>query len=74
LHHPDVFEFELRDVGDPALAKILPSEHVDAARAEQRPHRDLDSSGIGTGDDADPPIGGDAEHRARALDHFDEPC
>lgn len=73
MHHPDVFELQLRDVGNPTLAKILPGEHVDTARTEQRPHRDFDRSGIGTGDNADPPIGGNAEDCARPVDHFDEP-
>src|SRR5262249_27922580 len=66
-------ELQLLDIGNPALAEILPGQHVDAARAEQRPHRDLDRPGIRAGDNADPPVGGDAEDRARALDDLDEP-
>lgn len=73
MHYADVFELQLLDVGDPPLAEILPGEHIDAARAQQRPHRNLDRPGIGAGDNTDPPLGGNSEDRTRALDHFDEP-
>src|SRR5207302_5694430 len=55
-------------IGDPALAEALPGQEVDAARAEQRPQRHLDGARIGGRHDADPVIGGQAEHGARAVD------
>ena len=39
----------LHHVGHPAGAKRFPRQHVDAARAEQRPHRHLDRAGVGRG-------------------------
>ena len=43
----DVLELELLDdVGDPVAAERLPGEHIDAARAEQRPERHLHRAGV----------------------------
>ena len=38
-------------VGRPAGAETLPGQHVDAARAEQRPQRGLERPGVGSGED-----------------------
>ena len=71
VEHARVLELQLLDdVGDPALAEALPGQHVDAARAEQRPQRHLDRAGIGGGHDAEAIILGHAEQRARAVEHF----
>ena len=67
----DVRELQLLgDVGDPALAEGLPGQHIDAARAQQRPQRHLDRAGIGAGDDAEPVVGGHAEDRPAAVDRL----
>ena len=69
LQRARVLELELLDdVGDPAFAEALPRQHVDAARAEQRPQRHLDRAGVGAGRDADAIVGGNAEHFARQVD------
>ena len=67
--HARVLQLELLDdVGDPALAEALPGEHVDAARAEQRPQRHLDGAGVGGRHDADAVVGRHFEHLARQID------
>ena len=69
LQHARVLELELLDdVGDPAFAETFPGEHVDGARAEQRPQRHLDRAGVGAGRDADAIVGGNAENFARQVD------
>ena len=46
-HGPHVIELELLDdVGHPVPAEGVPGEHVHAARAEQRPERDLHRAGV----------------------------
>ena len=63
------FELELLDhVGDPALAEAFPGQHVDAARAEQRPQRHLDRAGIGGRHDADAVVGRHLQHFAGEVD------
>ena len=47
----------LHHIGDPAGAETFPGDHVDAARAEQRPQRHLDGAGVGGRHDADPVVG-----------------
>ena len=69
LQRPRVLELELLDdVGDPALAEAFPGQHVDAARAEQRPQGHFDRAGVGPRRDADAVIARDAEHFARQVD------
>ena len=69
LQRADVLDLELLDdIGDPAVAKALPRQHVDAARAEQGPERHLDRAGVGAGRDADAVVGRDAEHLAGQVD------
>ena len=51
-----------------SLAGALPDEHVDAARAQHRPHGHLEGAGVGAGDDADEVIGGDAQDLAGLVD------
>ena len=62
----------LRDVAGPFAAEAFPRQHVDAARAEQRPQRHLDRAGIGGRHDAEAIVGGNAEHIAAELDDFGE--
>ncbi len=55
--HARIGELELlHDVGCPALGEALEGQHVDAARAEQRPQRHLDRAGIGGRHDAELPV------------------
>lgn len=68
-----VGELQLLDhVGDPAGAKALPGNHVDAALAEQRPQRHLDRTGVRRRHDADAVTRRDLENLARQLDRLFE--
>ena len=58
----------LHHIGDPAGAKTFPGDHVDAARAEQRPQRHLDGAGVGGRHDADPVVGRHLKDFAGELD------
>ena len=49
-------------------------QHIDRAGAEQRPQGHFHRAGIGSGDDAQAPVGGDAEDAARTFDDVREPC
>ena len=60
----------LDDIGDPAGAETLPGDHVDAARAEQRPQRHLDRAGVGGRHDADAVVGGNLQDLAGQLDRL----
>ena len=60
----------LDDIGDPAGAEALPGDHVDAARAEQRPQRHLDRAGVGGRHDADPVVGRHLQDVAGELDRL----
>ncbi len=69
LQCPRVLDFQLLDdVGDPALAKTFPGEHVHAARAEHRPQRHLDRAGVRAGRNADAIVRRDPEHLAGQVD------
>ena len=59
-------------VDQPALAEALPGEDVDAAGAEQVPHRELERAGVRAGDDADPVVVRQAEQGARSVQHLGE--
>ena len=64
-----VLQLELLDhIRDPALAEAFPGEHVDAPRAEQRPHGHFDRAGVGGGHDADEIVGGDLQDFAGEID------
>ena len=66
----------LHDVGHPAEPEAFPGEHVDAARAEQRPERHLHGAGIGCGHDArcGSPPGRAAVAASRRSPASDAPC
>ena len=69
-----VLELELLgDVGDPVPAERLPGEHIDAARAEQRPERHLHRAGIRGRHDRDQITVRKLEQLARAGDRQLEP-
>ena len=53
---------------DPAVAKAFPGEHIDAARAEQRPERHLHGAGVGGRNDGDAVVGGHAQDAPRLVD------
>ena len=64
-----VLQLELLDhIRDPALAEAFPGQHVDAARAQKRPHGHLDRAGVGGGHDADEIISGDLQDVAGEID------
>ena len=71
LDGADVGELQLLDhIGHPAVAEAFPGEHVDAARAEQRPHRHLDGAGVGGRHDADAVVGRHLQHFAGQVDRL----
>ena len=73
LEQADVAQLELGcDVVGPGLAEALPGEHIDAARAQQGPQRQLHRAGVGGRHDADAVVGRNAEHGARSDDHLGE--
>ncbi len=54
FEHARAGKLQLRDdVGDPALAEVLPRQHVDAARAEHAPQRHLEGAGVGARHDGE---------------------
>ncbi len=61
------------DVGHPALAEILPGEHVNTALAEHRPQRHLESARVGPGNDGEAVVGGKLEKRMRLVDGEPQP-
>ena len=65
----DIRELQLLDdIGDPAGAEAFPGDHVDAARAEQRPERHFDGAGVGGRHDADAVIGRHFENFTGKVD------
>jgi hypothetical protein len=71
LDDPYVREAELlHHIRNPAGAKALPGEHVDAARAEQRPQRHFHRTCIGRGNDADAVVRRNAKDAAGLVDGF----
>ena len=52
--------------------KTFPGDHVDAARAEQRPQRHLDRAGVGGRHDADAVVGRHLQHFAGEVDRLFE--
>ena len=60
----------IADVLGPGIAEVLPTQHVDAARAQERPQRHLHGPGLGAGNDADEVAVGDRKLGAGALDDF----
>ncbi len=75
LELADIGELQLLDhIGDPAGAEAFPGNHVDAALAEQRPQRHLDSTCIRRRHDADAVACRDLKDFARQLDRLFELC
>jgi hypothetical protein len=58
----------LDDIGDPAFAKRLLGEHIDAAVAEQRPKAHFDRTRVRARDNADAIIDGDLQNLAGEFD------
>ena len=66
-----VFQLQLLgDVLNPGLAENFPTQHVDAARAEQRPHRHFNRAGVGGGDKRELVILRHTEDGFRFVDDF----
>ena len=69
LHDAHVAELQLLDdIDHPILAEGLPGQHVDTARAEQRPQRHLHRAGIGARDDGDEIIVRQLEQSAGSVE------
>ena len=69
LDDADIRQFQLLlDVGDPGLAEAFPGDHVDAACAQQRPHRHFHRAGVGGRHDADAVIGRHLQDLAGEVD------
>ena len=69
FQRPRVLDPQLPDnVGDPAVAKAFPGEHVNAASAEHCPQRHLDRAGVRAGRNADAVVRRDPQHLAGQID------
>ena len=67
----EILELELlHGVGDPALAEAFPGQEIDAARAQQRPERQLHRPGVRARHDADAIIRGQPQDGAGAVNHL----